>query len=115
MELEQPSNSVRATSPDFVNLRIAVQRVDRGIADLSRDGSVALQSAWSQLLSALALEPQRPTRACPRCGNSGMADATLCGYCWLKLVPLDGAMTRSDRIDTERAEEAWDGEGGHAS
>lgn len=112
MEINQPSNSFRGIPPDVVNVRMAVHRVNREIADLPRDGSVALQAAWSQLLRALALEPQRPTRNCPRCGNSGMANATLCGYCWMKLVPIDAAMTRSDRIETERAEEAWDGEGG---
>ena len=75
---------------DFVNLRVAVDQVDREIADLSRDksrGASALQGAWSQLVGVMALEPRRATRACPRCGKAGMADATLCGYCWMKLVP----------------------------
>jgi hypothetical protein len=79
---------------DFVNLRVAVDDVDREIADLPRGnphGPSALQGAWSQLVGILALEPQRATRACPRCGSVGMADATLCGYCWMKLVPAHGA------------------------
>ncbi len=79
---------------DLENLRIAVDGVDREIADLSRDNSQrpsALQGAWSQLVGILALEPQRATRSCPRCGKLGMLDATLCGYCWLKLVPPGGA------------------------
>lgn len=109
MEIKQPSNDSRGASPE---VRMAVQRVDREMADLPRDGSGALRSAWSQLRGALALGPPRPTRDCPRCGNRGMADATLCGYCWMKLIPVDGALNRSDRLERERAEETWDGEGG---
>lgn len=29
-----------------------------------------------------------PRRRCPKCGHEGMADATVCGYCWTKLVPI---------------------------
>ena len=28
-------------------------------------------------------------RDCPYCGKRGMAAATLCGYCWNRLTPLD--------------------------
>jgi len=78
---------------DLVNLRVAVEQVDLEIADLSHrglDGPSALQGAWSRLVGILALGPRRATRACPRCGKAGMADATLCGYCWMKLVPIAG-------------------------
>jgi len=71
---------------DMMNLRTAVEQVDREIAALPVPSSV-LHGAWSQLVSALALEPARATRKCPHCGNVGMRDATLCGYCWKKLVP----------------------------
>jgi len=79
---------------DLENLRVAVDGVEREIAELSRDDSrrpSALQGAWSQLVGILALEPRRAMRACPRCGNLGMLDATLCSYCWLKLLPPGGA------------------------
>jgi hypothetical protein len=75
---------------DLGNLQGAVEQVDREIAHLgpSQNGaSSRLGVAWSRLVSILALEPPRAMRACPRCGESGMRDATVCGYCWLKLVP----------------------------
>ena len=75
---------------DRVNLRAAVEQVDREITALPLPSSV-LRGAWSQLVCALALGPERPTRKCPHCGNVGMCDATLCGYCWKKLVPADDA------------------------
>lgn len=71
-------------------LQGAVDEVDREIAVLGRSANVpasALGLAWSRLVTILALEPPRPSRACPRCGEQGMRDATVCGYCWLKLVP----------------------------
>lgn len=71
---------------DLMNLRAAVEQVDREIAALPAQTPV-LRSAWSQLVQALALGPAPATRKCPHCGNSGMRDATVCGYCWKKLVP----------------------------
>ncbi len=77
---------------DMVNLRAAVEQVDREIAALPGPSSI-LHAAWSQLVGALALGPAPATRKCPRCGNVGMRDATLCGYCWKKLVPPGAAPT----------------------
>jgi len=71
---------------DIVNLRSAVEQVDGQIAALPGPFS-ALHAAWSQLVGRLALGPAPAMRNCPRCGNVGMRDATLCGYCWKKLVP----------------------------
>ena len=71
---------------DMVNLRTAVEQVDREIAALPAPSSV-LDDAWSQLAGALALGPAQATRKCSHCGNVGMRDATVCGYCWKKLVP----------------------------
>jgi hypothetical protein len=73
---------------DMTNLRTAIEQVDREIAALPVPSSV-LHGAWSQLVSALELGTA--TRKCPHCGNLGMRDATLCGYCWKKLVPPDDA------------------------
>jgi len=74
----------------MVELRAAVEQVDREIAALPLPSSV-LRGAWSQLVCELVLGPARPTRECPHCANVGMRDATLCGYCWKKLVPADDA------------------------
>ncbi len=75
---------------DITNLRTAVEQMDRQIAALPVPSWV-LHGAWSQLVFALELGPATETRKCPHCGNVGMRDATLCGYCWKKLVPPDDA------------------------
>ncbi|HEX9052212.1 MAG TPA: hypothetical protein VF841_16910 [Anaeromyxobacter sp.] len=46
-----------------------------------------LVGSWAKLVGFLALGPAPELRACPHCGAMGMRDATLCGYCWKKLVP----------------------------
>jgi hypothetical protein len=33
--------------------------------------------------------PFHAERPCPHCGRLGFADATRCGYCWMKLEPLE--------------------------
>src|SRR4051812_21748822 len=78
-----------ASAMDMVRVRAAVGEMDREMGTLPLPAQ-ALQGAWSQLVTALALGPAPATRNCPRCGNSGMRDATLCGYCWMKLVPPAG-------------------------
>jgi hypothetical protein len=35
-----------------------------------------------------AAAPAAATRACPVCGQRGMAAARLCGHCWNKLTPV---------------------------
>ncbi len=75
---------------DPANLEAAVEKVDRAIESLSHgfpESRSALHIAWGQLVRVLAPEPARATRKCPRCGNVAMREATLCGYCWKKLVP----------------------------
>jgi len=83
---------------DLGKLQGAVEQVDREIAGLepsANGASSRLGVAWSRLVGVLALEPPRAMRACPRCGERGMREATVCGYCWLKLVPP--AVTESAR------------------
>ena len=79
---------------DLGKLQGAVDQVDREIDVLGRSApgeASALRVAWSRLVGVLALEPPRPMRNCPRCGEAGVRDATVCGYCWLKLeVPETG-------------------------
>ena len=77
---------------DLVNLRAAVEHVDREIATFP--ATSALRSAWAQLIGVLALGPAQATRNCPNCGRPGMRDATVCGYCWKKLAPLTAGELR---------------------
>ena len=74
--------------------RALVAAMDRELSALSRaaasDKGVSLgrlQDSWKRLVDDLGLAPE-PTRACPACGQLGMREATLCGYCWMKLAPL---------------------------
>ena len=77
---------------DMTALRAAVEQVDGEIAALPGPSS-RLSAAWSRLVGALALGPAPATRKCPRCGHVGMRDATLCGFCWEKLVPPGDGLT----------------------
>jgi hypothetical protein len=73
------------------NLQVAVEKVELAIEGVSSgfpESRSALHIAWGQLVHLLAPEARRATRNCPRCGNAGMREATLCGYCWMKLVPV---------------------------
>ena len=76
---------------DPTKLEAAVEKVEHAIEGVSSgfpESRSALHIAWGQLVHLLAPKPDRATRKCPRCGNEGMRQATRCGYCWLKLVPL---------------------------
>jgi hypothetical protein len=76
---------------DPANLETAIEKVESAIEGVSSgfpESRSALHIAWGQLVHLLAPEPERASRKCPRCGNSGMQEATLCGYCWMKLVPV---------------------------
>jgi hypothetical protein len=76
---------------DPARLEAAVEKVESAIDGVSSgfpESRSALHIAWGQLVHILEAEPERATRKCPRCGNLGMREATRCGYCWLKLVPL---------------------------
>jgi hypothetical protein len=73
-----------------------VASMDRQIAALTsfptsdegRRSLVGVREGWKAVVEALALSPE-PTRVCPKCGNLGMDDATLCGYCWTHLGPAE--------------------------
>jgi hypothetical protein len=78
-------------------LRVYVEAVDRemsrlpGASDASQPAEFrALRTSWSSLVSWLALGPAPRLRDCPKCGRSGMWDATICGHCWEKLPKLAG-------------------------
>jgi len=46
-----------------------------------------LRSSWAELVELLALGPEAEMQRCPICKRVGMRAATLCGYCWTKLLP----------------------------
>ena len=76
-------------------LRVFVEAVDREISRLPGPSDAGqpqqfhgLRTSWGKLVNWLALGPAQQLRTCPKCGQSGMRDATLCGYCWEKLPKL---------------------------
>jgi hypothetical protein len=76
-------------------LRVFVEAVDREISKIPgpSDGGQpaqlpALRTSWERLVTWLALGPAPQLRDCPKCGRSGMRDATRCGHCWEKLPKL---------------------------
>ena len=76
---------------DPIEIRKAVAEVEREF--LHAPPPAELRLAWSRLIRSLALEPARAQRYCPHCGRPGMAEATLCGFCWKKLDPLHTAQS----------------------
>ena len=82
------SEKARAT------LRTLIASMDEEMARLpafgaANDGSATrLVGLWKDLVRTLDLGPAPRMRRCPFCGRSGMAAATMCGYCWTKRAPL---------------------------
>jgi hypothetical protein len=74
-------------------LRRIVEALDREMSRLAgRPEAVsgeyeALLASWAELVEYLALGPAPELSACPSCGAVGMRAATVCGFCWAKLVP----------------------------
>jgi hypothetical protein len=77
--------------PERTHLRGLVAMVGTEIARQSPDSDAAghLHAAWSALITQLALGPEPEVRLCPVCHRIGMRYATLCGFCWAKLAPLE--------------------------
>ena len=59
----------------------------------SAEGSTQspLLASFADLVEQLALGPEPEVRPCPICKTVVMRAATLCGHCWTKLTPPDGA------------------------
>lgn len=80
---------------DRVILRTLVSDIDRDLSCLAREAPRAehrsaidaLSASWARLVQLLALGVAPELRVCPRCGQSGMREATRCGYCWASLDP----------------------------
>jgi hypothetical protein len=90
-------NSTLLSGPDAARsrLRATVATIERDISRLPRqlpdDDSKSplrgLLASFADLVEQLQLGPEPELRECPVCGHSGMRAATLCGYCWAKLIP----------------------------
>jgi hypothetical protein len=82
-------------------IRGCVAAVDRQVSRLSAEATAGiggttigdLIASWSHLVKVMALGPEPELRECPVCHHTGMRAATLCGYCWTKLLPLAPAPT----------------------
>jgi hypothetical protein len=77
------------------SIRGAVERIDAMVGSLAGQVTTAetrktvqqLAESLSSLVSLLDLGTKPELQECPVCRRLGMRDATLCGYCWTKLVP----------------------------
>lgn len=67
-------------------LRAIMARINKVLPE-----TPALQEAWQELGTALALGPEPETRVCPACQATVMRAATRCGHCWTALARLPGA------------------------
>ena len=67
-------------------LRAAVDVIGREIAQ--SPSTPALQAAWTELVTLLALGDAPETRECPVCHAIGMRAASRCGRCWVALERL---------------------------
>ncbi len=93
----QGGSAARAKESHSVNqrtLRTLLASVETGIARATADAASvddkqALTQAWQALVQHLALGPAPLTRLCPQCQREIMRAATVCGYCWSRLVPAD--------------------------
>ena len=76
-------------------LRLLVKDIDAQLSVLSAwptppgaELAGQLQSSWAKVVEVLDLGPEPELRECPVCHHNGLRAATVCGYCWSKLVPL---------------------------
>jgi len=67
-------------------LRTLVAGLETEIAATSNP---ELRKQWDVFVSTLSLGEAPSTRECPTCKAVGMSNASRCGNCWAKLVPLD--------------------------
>ena len=57
--------------------------------DELRSNASALGGSFAALEKFMNLGPFPDLRDCPRCGQMGMAKASVCGHCWVKLAPVE--------------------------
>jgi hypothetical protein len=87
MEGDMDKNELKTTAshPDAhrSRLRAIMARIDGALPE-----TPALQEAWRELGTALALGPEPETRVCHACRATVMRGATRCGHCWTALAKL---------------------------
>jgi len=76
-------------------LRVLVKDIGVQLAGLSAlhtpegaDLTERLRSSWTKVVEVLDLGQEPELRECPVCHHHGLRAATVCGYCWTKLIPL---------------------------
>ena len=88
--------SFSGIDPIRTRLRDTVSTVEQEISLLTSDRATggagarsleALLVSWADLVSQLNLGPEPEVATCPRCSNTVMRAARLCGNCWMKLTP----------------------------
>jgi hypothetical protein len=90
-------SGIICSNSDRSNRREIAAKIDNEMSRLSGQVATAelrvtmseLRRHWEGLIGLLDLGPPPELRECPVCGRFGMREATLCGYCWTKLVPPD--------------------------
>lgn len=59
----------------------------QSVSDETKTSVARLQDAWDRLVEGLAVPPEA-TRTCTVCGNLGMQEARVCGFCWSNQLPV---------------------------
>lgn len=86
--MSKPERHFESADAERAKIRAAVAGVADFIARLPNahpGPNRGLPEAWAELVKILALGPEPRLRDCPRCGEVGMSDATLCLHCWSRL------------------------------
>jgi len=86
---------VNNSEASLTALRVLVKDVDVQLSNLSAlntpegvELSGRLRSSWTKVVEALDLGPEPELRECPVCHHHGLRAATVCGYCWTRLIPM---------------------------
>ena len=74
-------------------LREIVTTIDRQLLRLAADETPNrtkddLAKSIGELVGLLALGPEPELRTCPECSRRVRREATRCGFCWVRLMPL---------------------------
>ena len=55
--------------------------------DENRAHAAELETPFAALVKHVDVGVAPEVRVCPGCQQTGMREATTCGYCWMKLTP----------------------------
>jgi hypothetical protein len=84
MDIDAPTihEEVAAVGDQLAGLTLLLETPE------SKEAAAVLHSSWQRLLELLALPPESETLHCPVCRHLARRSATLCGFCWTVLKPL---------------------------